>query len=285
MDFPVLPVQKKELSELTVHYIEESKKLFSPDMLRLAFSCIDLTSLNSTDTVSHIAAFVHKVNHFQIDFPGFRNVSAICVYPNMISVVKENLAAEEVRIASVAGGFPSSMTFGELKAEEARQAVIHGADEIDIVLPLWAFLDKNADYCQDEIRSIKRAIGDSHLKVILETGILQDPEIIWHASLLSLDAGADFIKTSTGKTGISATPEAAVIMCKALEYWNKERGEVRGFKPAGGIVNSSDALVYLAIVKGILGDRWLNNRYFRIGASRLANNLLSDILERNIIYF
>jgi len=285
MELPALPIQKKELAELSVHFIEDSKTMFSVEMLKLAFSCIDLTSLNATDTVSHIAAFVHKVNHFQLEFSGFRNVGAICVYPNMTSVVKENLAAEGVQIASVAGGFPSSMTFIDIKIEEARQAVIHGADEIDIVLPLWAFLEGDSGYCQDEIRSVKKAIGDAHLKVILETGTLQDPDKIWQASLLSLDAGADFIKTSTGKISVSATPEAAIIMCKALAYWFETTGEMRGFKPAGGIVNSSDALVYMAIVKGILGDRWLGNQYFRIGASRLANNLLTDILDRNIAYF
>lgn len=285
MNFPVLPFHNKELSELSLHYIEEGKKLISKEILKLTFSCIDLTTLNATDTVSHIAAFVHKVNLFRQEFSFLPNVGAICVYPNMASVVKENLAEEGVRIASVAGGFPSSMTFLDLKVEEARLAVIHGADEIDIVLPLWAFLEENLDYCQQEIRTIKKAIGDARLKVILETGVLQDPGKIWHASLLSLDAGADFIKTSTGKVNISATPEAAIIMCQALKYRYETTGEMHGFKPAGGIATSSDAMVYVAIVKDILGDRWLHNQWFRIGASRLANNLLSDIMERNINYF
>jgi deoxyribose-phosphate aldolase len=152
-------------------------------------------------------------------------------------------------------------------------------------LPLWAFLEENLDYCQLEIRTIKKAIGDARLKVILETGVLQDPGRIWQASLLSLDAGADFIKTSTGKMNVSATPEAAIIMCQALKYRYETTGKMHGFKPAGGIVTSSDALVYVAIVKNILGDQWLHNQWFRIGASRLANNLLSDIAERNITYF
>ena len=285
MYYPEFPFHGNDLPELSAKYLEEARKQFSEEILKSAFSCIDLTSLNATDTVSHIAALVHKVNRFQSEFQGFPHVGAICVFPNMTTVVKENLAAEGVHIASVAGGFPASMTFTECKVEEARQAVIHGADEIDVVLPLWAFLEENPDYCLHEIRSIKNAIGDARLKVILETGVLQDPEKIWKASLLSLTAGADFIKTSTGKTNVSATPEAAIVMCHAIKYQHETTGVMHGFKPAGGIVNSADALVYWAIVKDILGEPWLNNRWFRIGASRLANNILSDLLAKKTDYF
>ncbi len=285
MNFPPVPFTKDQLKVEAERLTGVSKQLMTPEKLKLALSCIDLTMLNPTDTVSSVAAFTNKVNSFELEFEGLPNVAAICVYPNVVSVVAENLAVEGVHAASVAGGFPSSMTFKELKVEEARLAVIHGADEIDIVLPLWAFLEGNLEYCRDEISAVKKTMGDNHLKVILESGILDDPEKIWQASLLSLEAGADFIKTSTGKMAVSATPEAAVIMCHALKYWYQITGEKRGFKPAGGISRSEEAMVYIAVVSEILGDEWLNSRLFRIGASRLANQLLSDILDRPTIHF
>jgi len=169
------------------------------EMQQLAFSCIDLTTLNSTDTVSSVRAFTQRVNDFANDYPILPNVAAICVYPNMVASVKDVLNVEEVNIAAVAGGFPSSMTFIEMKVKEAKMAVDFGADEIDIVLPLWAFLDNNKLICKEEIVTIKEAIGDAHLKVILETGALAEPEKIHHASMLAMEAGADFIKTSTGR--------------------------------------------------------------------------------------
>ena len=255
------------------------------EMRQLAFSCIDLTTLNSTDTESHVKAFAGRVNDFANDYPTLSNVAAVCVYPNMVRSVKEVLNVEEVKIAAVAGGFPSSMTFIEMKVKEARMAVDFGADEIDIVLPLWAFLEGNKLVCQEEIGTIKEAIGDAHLKVILESGALVESEKIHHAAMLAMEAGADFIKTSTGKTNPAATPEAAVVMCHAIkEFWMKT-GKKIGFKPAGGISTSADAMLYLTIVKEILGEEWLNPRLFRIGASRLANSLLSDFLGDEIKYF
>ncbi|MFZ5428811.1 MAG: deoxyribose-phosphate aldolase [Bacteroidota bacterium] len=285
MNFPELPFQPGELPEKVARFATIAGSMGSPDMLKLAFSCIDLTTLNSTDTVSGVAAFTQKVNAFGLQFPGAGNVAAICVYPNMASVVRENLAVDSVGVAAVAGGFPSSMTFLSLKEEEARLAVVHGADEIDIVLPLWAFLEENYEYCMTEVRAIKNTVGDAHLKVILESGALKDPELIWKASLLSLEAGADFIKTSTGKMPVAATPEAAIIMSYALKYWYDKTGERRGFKPAGGIVSTADAMLYCAIVGDILGEEWMNNKLFRIGASRLANNLLTDINGKETSYF
>jgi deoxyribose-phosphate aldolase len=231
MNIPPFSIQRDELSAEIRRFEVESKSVRTPEMLKLALSCIDLTTLNSTDTVSSVAAFTTRVNAFEQEFPGMPNIAAICVYPNMTSVVKENLAVESVKVAAVAGGFPSSMTFKSVKAEEARLAVLQGADEIDIVLPLWAFLEGNFEYCLEEIKTVKNAIGETHLKVIIESGILADPVKIWQASLLSLHAGADFIKTSTGKMPVSATPEAAVIMCRALKYWYESTGEKRGFKP------------------------------------------------------
>lgn len=286
MTFPPLNFNPNQLPEITGKFRENAASaVHDPETLKLAFSCIDLTTLNATDTVSGVAAFTQKVNSFKLEFPNLPNVAAICVYPNMASVVKENLADESVKVAAVAGGFPSSMTFLPLKEEEARLAVVNGSDEIDIVIPLWAFLENNFDYCRKEISAIKAAIGDAHLKVILETGAISDPVSIWKASWLSLEAGADFIKTSTGKLPVAATPEAAYVMCHAIKYWYETKGEKRGFKPAGGIVSSTDAMLYLAMVKDILGDEWLNKHLFRIGASRLANNLLSDILGSAVAHF
>jgi deoxyribose-phosphate aldolase len=279
------PVTREEVIRQADHFRSIAPSLKTEEILGTTFSCIDLTTLNATDTVSYVAAFTAKVNLFDFEFEGLSNVAAICVYPQMAGIVRENLAAGEVKVAAVAGGFPNSMTFLEVKKEEARLAVVHGADEIDIVLPLWAFLEGNLLYCRDEIASIKKAIGDAHLKVILESGLLVDPDKIWQASLLALEGGADFIKTSTGKASVSATPEAAVVMCTALRYWYEQTGEKRGFKPAGGIVQTEEALIYLAVVHEILGDEWLNNQLFRIGASRLANHLLSDILGRSVVHF
>jgi deoxyribose-phosphate aldolase len=285
MNIPPFSIQKDELSAEVLRIEKESKSNLTPEMLKLALSCLDLTTLNPTDTVSLVADFTAKVNSFEQEFPGMPHVAAICVYPNMTSVVRENLAVTSVKIAAVAGGFPSSMTFKSVKAEEARLAVLQGADEIDVVLPLWAFLECNFDYCLEEIKAIKNAIGETHLKVIIESGVLADSEKIWQASLLSLRAGADFIKTSTGKMPVSATPEAAVIMCHALKYWHETTGEKKGFKPAGGISQPEDALLYLTIARNILGVEWVSNHHFRIGASRLANHLLSQILHRPINHF
>jgi deoxyribose-phosphate aldolase len=285
MHFPEIPIRKEELASESAGLVRKAPMLQTPEMLKMAFSCIDMTTLNPTDTVSHVSSFTQKVNEFGILFPGLPSVAAICVYPNLTSVVRENLAVEEVKVAAVAGGFPSSMTFPELKTEEARMAVLNGADEIDIVLPLWAFLEENYEYCRREIESIKKSIGDTCLKVILESGVLSEPDKIWKASILSLEAGADFIKTSTGKMPVAATPEAAVVMCRAILYFYEVTGSKRGFKAAGGITTPEEAMVYVSVVKEILGESWLEKDFFRIGASRLANQLLSAILGQKITHF
>lgn len=285
MNYPLIPVSEEQLSEIVHNCTVSAAGMNTPEMLKFAFSCIDLTTLNSTDTVTHVAEFTNKVNAFRKSYPEMPDVAAICVYPNMASVVRENLAVAEVHVAAVAGGFPSSMTFMAVKEMESRMAVVEGADEVDMVMPLWAFLEGSLDYCRKEIAAVKQAIGDAHLKVILETGALKNPADIWQASILALESGADFIKTSTGKMAVAATPEAAVIMCLALKYWYEETGQIRGFKPAGGIVTSADALLYAAIVENILGSKWMNPGLFRIGASRLANHLLSAVYNREIHHF
>jgi deoxyribose-phosphate aldolase len=258
----------------------DSESVAIPDrqVLMNILSVIDLTSLNTTDNKSQIIHFTGKVNSFPSRFQGIPNVAAICVYPNFVSVVKEKLTAKNVKIASVAGGFPSSQTFRNIKVFESKMASDAGADEIDIVIPVGAFLGNDFAAVADEIREIKGTIGDKQLKVIVESGLLNDSELIFKASMVAMDAGADFIKTSTGKVNISATPEAAFIMCRAISYFYSETGIKVGFKPAGGIVTPGDAGIYYNIVKHCLGEEWLNNKLFRIGASRLANNVLSEII-------
>jgi len=239
---------------------------------------IDLTSLNTTDNKSHILQLTGKVNSFNAKYSNIPTVAAICVYPNFVSLVREKLTARNVKIAAVAGGFPSSQTFRSIKLSECRLAVDAGADEIDIVISLGSFLSGDYSVVADEIREIKSNIGDVLLKVIIESGLMQTHEQIFNASMIAMDAGADFIKTSTGKTSISATPEAAYVMCTAISVFFRETGIRVGFKPAGGIVTSTDAAVYTGITKSVLGEEWINPSLFRLGASRLANNILSDIM-------
>ncbi|MDR0825606.1 MAG: deoxyribose-phosphate aldolase [Prevotella sp.] len=245
------------------------------EVYKRIYSCIDLTSLNTTDTREGIWNFTEKVN----DFDGssdINNVAAICVYPNFVETVKEALTAN-VNIAAVAGGFPSSQTFTEVKIAETALAVASGADEIDIVLNLGLFLDENYEEMSEEIDEIKHACREAKLKVILETGALKTAANIMKASVLALYSGADFIKTSTGKGYEGASLEAAYVMCTAIKEYAAKTGRKAGFKASGGIASTEDAVKYYTIVKEVLGDEYLNNEHFRIGASRLADNLLDSI--------
>jgi deoxyribose-phosphate aldolase len=264
---------KKGVKKAATSFLEAPDKHLLMSLLNL----IDLTSLNTTDNKSHIIHFTGKVNSFSGRFTNIPNVAAICVFPNFVSVVKEKLTARNVKIASVAGSFPTSQTFRSLKVTECKMAVEAGADEIDIVIPVGAFLGNDFAAVADEIREIKGAIGNKLLKVIVESGLLGDFENIFRASMIAMDAGADFIKTSTGKTPVSATPEAAFVMCHAISDFYSETGIKVGFKAAGGIVTPADAIKYYEIVRYCLGYEWLNNNLFRIGASRLANNILTEI--------
>ena len=210
---------------------------------------------------------------------------AICVYPNFAQVVRTVLEVSDVRIACVSGGFPSSQTFPEVKVAETALAVEGGADEIDIVLNVGNFLDGDWEEVCDEIQELKHSCRNAHLKVILETGALKTAENIRAASILAMYSGADFIKTSTGKGYPGASLEAAYVMCLCIKEYFEATGTMIGFKPAGGVSTTNDALAYYTIVKHVLGDKWLNNRYFRLGASRLANNLLGDILGHEEKFF
>jgi deoxyribose-phosphate aldolase len=250
-----------------------------PESLKLIFSLVDLTTLNTDDTASRVKLMCEKMNEFPDQFPGYPLVGAICVYPVLVPVVHKNLIEKQVNIASVAAGFPSSQTFPEVKEIESRMAVEAGANEIDIVISAGKFLNNEFDYVSAEIRQIKKVIGDAKLKVILETGLLPDPSAIYRASMISMESGADFIKTSTGKIQPAATPEAVLVMCHAIKDFREKTGKKVGIKPAGGISTTEHVLEYASIVKGVLGDEWLDQALFRIGASRLANNLLSEIFS------
>lgn len=245
------------------------------EVYKRIYSCIDLTSLNATDTREEIWNFTETVNDFE-GSSDVDNVAAICVFPNFVETVKEALTAN-VNIAAVAGGFPSSQTFTEVKIAETGLAVASGADEIDIVLNLGYFLEENYEDVCEEIDEIKNACREAKLKVILETGALKSAKNIMKASILALYSGADFIKTSTGKVYEGATLEAAYVMCTAIKEYNQKTGNKAGFKASGGISTTEDAVKYYTIVKELLGDEYLNKEYFRIGASKLANNLLESI--------
>ncbi|MCJ7449775.1 MAG: deoxyribose-phosphate aldolase [Bacteroidales bacterium] len=246
-------------------------------LLMNILNVIDLTSLNTTDYKSNIIHLTGKVNSFQSRFTNIPNVAAICVFPNFVEVVKDKLTAKNVKIASVAGAFPTSQTFMSIKVSECKMAIDAGADEIDIVIPVGAFLQNDFTMVVNDIKELKEAAGEKQLKVIIESGLLGDFEQIFKASMIAMDAGADFIKTSTGKTSISATPEAAFVMCRAISDFYTETGIKVGFKAAGGITSPDEAFSYYRIVNHCLGKDWLNNKLFRIGASRLANNILSEI--------
>lgn len=246
------------------------------EVYKKLFSCIDLTSLNSTDSNESIWKFTEKVNKFEGTNPEIENVAAICVYPNFAHTVKEALTAD-VKIACVSGGFPSSQTFSEIKVAETALAVADGADEIDVVINVGKFLDGEYEEMTEELTEIKEACRDAKLKIILETGALQNVKNIHHAAILSLYSGADFLKTSTGKGYPGASPEAAYVMCHAILSYQKKTGIKSGLKMSGGISTAEDAVKYYTIVKEMLGEEWCNNSYFRIGASRLADNLLSQI--------
>ena len=255
------------------------------DVKKLLFHCIDLTTLNTTDSEESVMKFTENVNRFAEEYGEMDNVAAICVYPNMAGVVNDTLEADNVKIAAVSAGFPSSQTFIEVKIAETAMAIMEGANEIDIVISVGKFLSGDYETMCDEIQEIKDTCKENHLKVILETGALGSASNIKKASILSMYAGADFIKTSTGKQQPAATPEAAYVMCEAIKEYYEETGNKIGFKPAGGINSINDALVYYSIVKEVLGQEWLTNELFRLGTSRLANLLLSDIKGEEIKFF
>lgn len=259
--------------------MEEKKHLYdTPEVRRQLLGTIELTTLKVTDSQESVLQFTERVNRFADAHPDLPHLATVCVYPNFAKIVSESLEAEGVEVACVSGGFPSAQTFIEVKTTETALAVHDGATEIDCVLSVGTFLSGDYETCCDEISEIKAACADRPLKVILETGALATAANIKRASILSMYAGADFIKTSTGKISPAATPEAALVMCQAIREYYNETGIRVGFKAAGGINTVSDAIGYYTIVREVLGEEWLAAGLFRIGTSRLANLLVSEVL-------
>lgn len=257
----------------------------TPEVKKFLFGSIELTSLKCTDSDESIMAFTEKVNQFDTQYPHLPHVATICVYPCFAAIVHDTLEVEGVEIACVSGSFPSSQALIEVKVAETALAVKDGATEIDIVMPVGKFLSGNYEEVCEDIQELKETCGDAAMKVILETGCLKTASNIKKASILSMYAGADYIKTSTGKEKVAATPEAAYVMCQAIKEYYDETGIQIGFKPAGGINSVMDALIYYTIVKEVLGEKWLTNKWFRLGTSRLANMLLSEIEGKDVIFF
>lgn len=267
-------------------------KIASEQVYKECFSMMDLTTLKTDDTPASVLKLVNKVNDFQLARPDWPLPASVCVYSNFASVVKEARLCD-FNITVVSACFPSSQSFLEVKLKECEMAVEQGADEVDIVLALNAFLAGDYEAAADEIRQIRACIDavaakqgrKVHLKVILETGLLRTPEKIAMASFLAMEAGADFIKTSTGKVDVNATPAAAYVMCECIAKYYALTGKKIGFKPAGGISSAADALCYYSIVSSILGKEWLNKELFRFGVSRVANSLISAVDQATVSYF
>ena len=258
----------------------------TPEVKKFLFGSIELTTLKTTDSDESVMAFTERVNQFDEQYGDLPHVATICVYPCFAKTVHDTLEVDGVEIACVSGSFPSSQALIEVKVAETALAVKDGATEIDIVMPVGKFLSGDYESMCEDIQELKQTCGpDVAMKVILETGCLKTASNIKKASILSMYSGADYIKTSTGKEKISATPEAAYVMCQAIKEYYDETGIQIGFKPAGGINSVMDAMIYYTIVKEVLGEKWLTNKWFRLGTSRLANLLLSEIEGKETKFF
>lgn len=282
----------EEIDAKLAQISQNVNNFMTEEVLKKCFSMLDLTTLKSDDTPSSVSAFVEKVNSFAEDYPDWPLPASVCVYSNFASVV-DKVRHKDFHITVVSACFPTSQSFLEVKLLECEKAVEAGADEVDIVLALNAFLDSDFEKAYDEIAAVRKCIDDAaakqgrqvHLKVILETGLLQNPENIAKASFLAMEAGADFIKTSTGKVSVNATPAAAFVMCQCIAAYYAKTGKKIGFKPAGGISTAEDAVCYYLIVSNVLGEEWLNRDLFRFGVSRVANSILSAAEQKTIKYF
>ena len=265
----------------------------SDDVLIACLSMMDLTTLRTEDTPASVEKLVGKVNSFMKEYSDYPLPASICVYPNFASTVRKGLVSSDVHVTCVAGCFPSSQSYLEIKVRECEMAVENGADEIDIVLALNSFMCGDYESARAEIRAMRAAVDAAGakagrkvvLKVILETGLLVAPEKIAAASFLAMEEGADFIKTSTGKVPVNATPVAAYVMCECIRKYYAATGRKVGFKAAGGISNAKDAVSYYMIAKTILGNEWMNRDLFRFGVSRLANSLISSIEHKNVVFY
>ena len=270
------------VEKILAEHLDEN---MNKEVYKLLFNTIDLTTLKGTDSPASVARFTERVNAFEEEYPELPNVAGICVYPNFAPVVRTVLDVSAVDVVCVSGAFPACQSFPEVKVAETALAVEGGADEIDIVLNLGNFLDDDYQEVCDEMIEQKHSCRDARMKVILETGALRTAENIRAASILAMNCGANFIKTSTGKEFPGASLEAAYVMCQCIKEHYEKTGEMVGFKAAGGVATTEDAVKYYTLVKEILGENWLNKDRLRLGASRLANNLLSDILEKEVKFF
>ena len=281
-----LEINDQEVSEAVKEII--ATKVPQNDTLevkKFLMGSVELTTLKTTDSDESVMAFTEKVNQFDEAYPTLPHVATICVYPRFAKIVSETLEIDGVEVACVSGSFPSSQALIEVKTVETALAVKDGATEIDMVLSVGAFLSGDYDTVCDEIQQMKEACGDKKMKVILETGCLKTASNIKTSSLLAMYSGADYIKTSTGKEMPAATPEAAYVMCQAIKEYYEQTGVQIGFKPAGGLNSVMDALIYYTIVKEVLGEKWLTNQWFRMGTSRLANLLLSEVIGEETKFF
>ena len=281
-----LEINDQEVSEAVKEII--ATKVPQNDTLevkKFLMGSVELTTLKTTDSDESVMAFTEKVNQFDEAYPTLPHVATICVYPRFAKIVSETLEIDGVEVACVSGSFPSSQALIEVKTVETALAVKDGATEIDMVLSVGAFLSGDYDTVCDEIQQMKEACGDKKMKVIVETGCLKTASNIKTASLLAMYSGADYIKTSTGKEMPAATPEAAYVMCQAIKEYYEQTGVQIGFKPAGGLNSVMDALIYYTIVKEVLGEKWLTNQWFRMGTSRLANLLLSEVIGEETKFF
>lgn len=265
--------------------VEKASQYATPEVYRFLFSSIDLTTLSTEDSQESVTAFTQRVNDFDNEYPQYGNVAAICVYSNFAEVVSTTLEVTVVDVAVVAGGFPSSQTFTAVKVADVALAVAGGANEVDVVMNLGYLRDKNYEDLCDELIELKHTAKGAKLKVILETGALKTAAAIRDASVLAMWSEADFIKTSTGKIYPGASLEAAYVMCRCIEEYYRQTGRKVGFKAAGGIRTAEEAVKYYAVVKEVLGDEWLCQDLFRIGASSLANSLLSAMTGEETKFF
>lgn len=278
-------VNDAEVKAEVARILEKKSEYETPEVYRFLLGSIDLTTLSTEDSESSVTRFTQRVNDFENDYPQYPHVAAICVYSNFAEVVRTNLDVEGVDVCVVAAGFPSSQTFQAVKVADVALAREAGADEIDIVLNVGMLLDGNYEELSDEIIELKHTARGAKLKVILETGCLKTAELIRNASILAMYSDADFIKTSTGKIYSGASLEAAYVMCRCIREYYETTGRRVGFKAAGGVRTTEDAVAYYTIVREVLGDEWLDADHFRLGASSLANNILSSLEGSPVKYF
>lgn len=273
------------VAEAVAKIMEKREENNTPEVYKFLLNSIDLTTLSTEDSERSVAKFTNRVNDFDADYPQYGHVAAICVYSNFAEVVKDHLDVEGVDVCVVAGCFPSSQTFTEVKVADVALAVANGAQEVDVVLNVGMFLDEDYEDMCDELIELKHAAKGAKLKVILETGCLKSAAAIKRASILAMYCDADFIKTSTGKIYSGASLEAAYVMCQCIKEYYEQTGRRVGFKAAGGVRTTDEAVRYYTLVKEVLGDEWLNHDLFRLGASSLANAVLSSLEQKNVKYF